>query len=321
MQNSTFRCEFLRKERRGNQPHFLKFFLTTLKKSRSVFYPMIHYRSESDNDDDDDESAGRYVRAPPEDPNESNTSVDYEDSQVNDDLNSDRSQTEGSEENYVMTNQFPAQESEGRGGHAQQSAREIKVEAPSPRLYKIRQQRPSVSPVSSPPRPKKKKNDALKWGKFIKPEPYPKDTAQERKLEAWIDWKQQFKIALELAGEMSQRTQANFLFMSVGNEVRQIISAYSMMPEKNSKPSDYKHFDELLTSLDGYFRDTSDINVHLNTFSAMKQELKESAREFRVRLTRQAELCQLRGADEIICNRYVQGMRDRDLANRAFIDN
>lgn len=53
----------------------------------------------------------------------------------------------------------------------------------------------------------------------------------------------------------------------------------------------------------------------------MKQDQKESARDFRVRLTRQAELCQLQNSFEVIRNRFVQGMRDRQLAERAFVDN
>lgn len=159
------------------------------------------------------------------------------------------------------------------------------------------------------------------WEKFFKPDQFPQNTPAERKLEVWLDWKKQFGISLELAGKLSQRTSANFLYMSVGDEIRKIISAYDMMPDVEAVSEAYKHYDELIAKLDDHFHDSSDVTVHLNIFSTMKQEPKESARDFRIRLTRQAELCQLQNAHEFIRNRFVQGMKDKQLAERAFVDN
>lgn len=192
------------------------------------------------------------------------------------------------------------------------------------RAHAYYRNRTPVRSTSEPARKKQKPGNhevAKVWEKFFKPDQFPPNTPPERKLEVWLDWKKQFGISLELAGKLSQRTSANFLFMSVGDEVRKIISAYEMMPEVGDVPEAYEHYTELITKLDDHFRDSSDVTVHLNIFSSMKQESKESARDFRIRLTRQAELCQLQNAQEFIRNRFVQGMKDKQLAERAFVDN
>lgn len=168
---------------------------------------------------------------------------------------------------------------------------------------------------------KQSQEERLKKVKQIKPDPFPQNVAQEGKLQAWRDWKKQVGISMELAGETSQRYKASYMYMCAGDEIREIIAAYDMMPDPSEVAEDYKHFDHLLGKLDEHFRGASDVAIDLNKFSTMKQEPKEGAREFQIRLTRQATLCSLRDQPHLIRDRFLGGMKDRELSNRAVIDN
>lgn len=157
--------------------------------------------------------------------------------------------------------------------------------------------------------------------KQIKPDPFPANVAPEGKLGAWLDWKRQIGMSMELAGKTTQRYKASYLYMCAGDEIRRIIEAYAMMPDPDEVDSKYKHFDRLLGKLDEYFRGASDVAIDLNKFSTMKQDGKEGAREFQIRLARQATLCGLRDQPHLIRDRFLGGMKDRELSNRAVIDN
>lgn len=178
------------------------------------------------------------------------------------------------------------------------------------------------------PELKKRKDNGLgessqprTWDKFLKPDPFPANISQARKREAWLDWRKHFKMALEIAGEVSQRKKAAYLFMSIGDEVRKIIMAHDMMPEANEAQEDFPHFDHLLQQLDNFFRGTSDVSIDLNTFATMKQEPGEGAREFSIRLRRQASICQLKDSEDMIRSNFVRGMASSDLAKQAFVNN
>lgn len=173
---------------------------------------------------------------------------------------------------------------------------------------------------------KKRKVDSLTtankaWGRAWKPDPFPVNTAPTKKLEAWLDWKQQFRVALESVGDLSERMKANFLFMSIGNEVRKIIQACAMMPDKDQVEEEFPHYTNLEAELEEYFRSSTDSTINLNAFSNMRQEPKEGSKDFFIRLTRQAALCGLHGATDLLRNNFVNGMKDRELSERAFVDN
>ena len=163
-------------------------------------------------------------------------------------------------------------------------------------------------------------NEVYKMAKFFKPDPFPPNLPSPEKYQAWRLWKKQFMVALELSGETSQRNKANFLVISVGEEVRQLIFTLDLLPD--AVPGETKPvFDILVQGLETHFKGTSDETVDLTAFNTMKQGEKEGARDFHIRLMRQANLCGFLGQESLIKARFVTGMRDRKAAEQAFSQN
>lgn len=170
---------------------------------------------------------------------------------------------------------------------------------------------------------KKQKTEGFSsgWQRNFKAEPYPEKLQSTEKLGAWLDWKRQFKISMELMGEMSQKTKANLLFMSIGNEIRRVIGACGMLKTETEESEDFPFYDDLMDKLEAHFRSSSDTAIDLNVYSTMRQDAKEGASEFLIRLKRQAALCNLQDATELLRNSFIKGMKDQGLAAQAIVGN
>lgn len=144
--------------------------------------------------------------------------------------------------------------------------------------------------------------------KTFKPNPFPPGLPQPKQLAAWYDWKKQFELSMCLAGKLSQQEKASCLFLSIGDEMREIISTHEMMPSEESPG--YEHCKELMSKLDAYFRGSADDTFDLNTFFGMKQERDESAQKFETRVLRQARVCGLHHDARVVRAAYVKGMKD-----------
>lgn len=53
-----------------------------------------------------------------------------------------------------------------------------------------------------------------------------------------------------------------------------------VMPDAGEVSDEHQHFSELITKLDSYFKNSSDVTVHLNIFSSIKQDQKETLKIF-----------------------------------------
>lgn len=162
-------------------------------------------------------------------------------------------------------------------------------------------------------------------GKFIRPEPFPVGVPHDTRWSTWIDWKVQFEAALAVSGRLTQNEMANHLFLSVGSDLRQIINAYGMKPEVAKVPADYPFYDKLVEGLDRHFEGSSDATVDMKNLMGMSQKEHESVRDFHVRLMLQARVCFKRnfvGGEytELLRDRLVGGLRNREVANMAFLN-
>ena len=153
---------------------------------------------------------------------------------------------------------------------------------------------------------------------FHKPDPFPTGLAAARKYEAWALWKQQFSVAIELAGDISQRTMANYLTLSAGDEVRQLVHTMNLLPDKTAVEENFPFYTNMLSKLDAHFKSSSDLTIDLGAFNAMSQGPKEGARDFYMRLLRQAALCDLSQHVALVKGRFIEGMKDKDVARRAY---
>lgn len=158
------------------------------------------------------------------------------------------------------------------------------------------------------------------WLKYVRIKPFPQDVPTSQKWQAWIDYRRKVYIQLELCGDASQKAMAGLVFTNIGEEVERVISARNMFPDESEVPAGFPHLTNLMDNLNGYFRSLSDDSVNFNEFSSMKQKLGEAARDFHTRIVRQAEVCELKQAESMIRNQFLQGMRDREHSKRAFTD-
>lgn len=163
---------------------------------------------------------------------------------------------------------------------------------------------------------KSKRNDVDGWGKSCKPDPFPKGLPAAKQHAAWIDWKKQFEVSLELMNATTQQVKANLLFLHVGEEIREIIGAYGFMPDRTKVREDYEHYDNVLAKLDKYFQEATDETIDMETLWAMKQEQDETCRVFLTRLMRQTSLCGLH-EEKIVRTNLLRGMSNRNIAQLA----
>lgn len=178
---------------------------------------------------------------------------------------------------------------------------------PSPQLprFNVEQEGAQTQPTSS-------------LSRFMKPDPFPSDIVASQRYEAWLYWRQQFTVALELSGEKSQRTKANFLLMCVGPELSKLIFSMRWLPSKNDVADNSPVFDKLMKKLDNHFKDTADSTVDMGVFEAMTQGPKEGVRDFYIRLMRQAALCGLEDKPTLVKGRFIAGMKDKVTAADAY---
>lgn len=156
--------------------------------------------------------------------------------------------------------------------------------------------------------------------KFIKIKPFPSNIPTSQKWENWIDYRRKLNIQFEQCAELSEKFKAGLLFTNIGEETEKIITTRGMFPEEEEVGADFPFFKNLTSKLESYFKSLADETVNINTFATMKQLPNEGARDFETRLLRQADVCELKGAEAMIRNQFIQGMRDREHAKRAFTD-
>lgn len=155
--------------------------------------------------------------------------------------------------------------------------------------------------------------------KMFKVEPFPKNVKPTEQFQEWNYWIANFEMAIEKAGITDQRSKAIDLSLHIGEEIRRIIVAKDMMPRESQVESGFAFYDELIEHLEDHFRNLTDETVDVATFNAMKQGETETALEFELRLSLLAK--RMRETNTaMIRTRYIEGLRDKELRERAFID-
>lgn len=155
--------------------------------------------------------------------------------------------------------------------------------------------------------------------KMFKVESFPKGVKPTEQLHEWTFWLANFEMASEKAGVFDQRAKAIDLSLHIGEDVRRIIIGKEMMPPEKAVSSNFPFYDNVVRLLDEHFRGLTDESVDVTVFNTLKQGEKETAIEFEFRLKQVA-----RRVNEtnpaMIRTRYIDGLRDKDLRERAFID-
>lgn len=155
--------------------------------------------------------------------------------------------------------------------------------------------------------------------KIFKVKPFPDGITPTAQLEQWGYWRDNFEMAVERGGGMTQREMAVELSLHVGEEVRKIISAKKMLANRRDVAPSFEFYDELVKRIEEYFTSLTDEAVDVTLFDEIKQTENESIMQFELRLQMLAKRIKVSNS-AIIRKRLLQGMADRELADRAYIE-
>lgn len=155
--------------------------------------------------------------------------------------------------------------------------------------------------------------------KMFKVEPFPKGVKPTDQFQEWMFWLANFEMAIEKAGTVEQRSKAIDLSLHIGEEMRRIIVAKGMLPKEEAVAGDYQFYNNLTEQLDAHFRGLTDESVDVASFNSLKQKENETALEFELRLRQTATRVRETNA-AMIRTRYIEGLRDKSLRERAFVD-
>lgn len=155
--------------------------------------------------------------------------------------------------------------------------------------------------------------------KIFKVDQFPKNVKPTEQLQEWTYWLANFEMAIEKAGVTEQRARAVELALHVGDQIRRIIVGKRMMPAERTVSNVFPFYDNLTSLLDEHFHGLTDESVDVTAFNTMKQGDKETAIEFEFRLRQVAQRVNETNP-AMIRTRYIDGLRDKELKDRAFID-
>lgn len=155
--------------------------------------------------------------------------------------------------------------------------------------------------------------------KMFKVEPFPRGVKSTDQLQEWNYWLCNFEMAIEKAGIVGQRPKAIELSLHIGEEMRRIIIAKGMMPSERSVDPDFPFYENVTDKMECYFRSLTDESVDVAAFNSLKQGERETALEFEFRLQQLAKRMKETNP-AMIKTRYIEGLRDVEIRNRAFVD-
>lgn len=165
-----------------------------------------------------------------------------------------------------------------------------------------------------------KESEQSGFWKHFKIEAFPKQIPAPQKYEKWQDWMRKFRIITGEMGKISQVKRANMLFVTVGDEVQEIIGAKSMLPDDELEET-VPVYDNLVTKLNDYFKSLADPSLNLMRFDSIKQGKDEGVHDYQIRIFRLAEICGMRDNEMLLKERFTKGLFDKELAETSYILN
>lgn len=155
--------------------------------------------------------------------------------------------------------------------------------------------------------------------KLFKVKQFPEGTQPSAQHEQWGYWIENFEMAIERVGDLPQREKAVELSLHIGDEIRKIISAKGLLASRNEVPADYPFYDDMVLRLSEHFKSLTDESVDVTLFDNIKQAENETIMQFDMRLQLLAKRINEKNLP-IIRKRLLQGMSDKELADRAYIE-
>lgn len=169
---------------------------------------------------------------------------------------------------------------------------------------------PPGSPDPSQARHRSRSVHRPKEGKFEKIKPFEKVVPQER-YHAWIDWHGMFTTSLMMSNCTEENRKLGYLICHGGTEVTKFLQTRGLADTNTCHC-----YQSAITALTTHFKGMWDPTVSLSRFHIMKQELKESPREFEQRLRTAARACP-GTSEEVIRHQLINGLRDQEIRKEA----
>ncbi|XP_058817323.1 uncharacterized protein LOC131680626 [Topomyia yanbarensis] len=155
-------------------------------------------------------------------------------------------------------------------------------------------------------------SSSIRWDHI---KPFPTGIAANKMWEEWNRYIENFEIAASLSNVSDPAKRTQLLFLSMGNELQEIIKAAKLRPSLTN-PECYKTF---VTNIKNYFRSMTDTAAEHEAFSRMKQENGEAAVTFHARLMCKVRSCNYSVDDEdrFVRAQLLSGLRNRELVKQA----
>lgn len=143
---------------------------------------------------------------------------------------------------------------------------------------------------------------------------FPKDIPSNKLWENWQGFIENFELATSFSTFARQADRAKLLYMSIGKNLQDIVSAANLKPNYQD-PTCYS---TLVDGINKYFKSMTDTASEHDAFQAMRQAKGESIVAFHARLTQKARLCGYStNEDRFVLAQLLKGMQNRELSLAA----
>lgn len=152
----------------------------------------------------------------------------------------------------------------------------------------------------------------IRWDLIPK---FPNDIPSSKLWENWHGFIKNFEIATSLSTFVGSSDRAKLLYLSLGKNLQDIISAANIQPDYR----DPKCYASFVSKVNDYFKSMVDTAAAHEAFQAMMQEQGESIVTFHAKLTQMARVCEYSPTDEVryVLAQLLKGMRNQELALAA----
>lgn len=153
---------------------------------------------------------------------------------------------------------------------------------------------------------------SIRWDNI---KPFPSGVPANKMWEEWNRYIENFEIAASLSNANDPVRRTQLLFLSIGDELQNIVRAAKLKPSLNDAGC-YRNF---VDNIRKHFQSMTDSAAEHEAFSNMRQDRSESAIAFHARLTAKVRLCGYSSTDQdrFVRAQLLKGLRNRELVKAA----
>lgn len=153
---------------------------------------------------------------------------------------------------------------------------------------------------------------SIRWDNI---KPFPTGVPANKMWEEWNRYIENFEIAASLSNANDPVRRMQLLFLSIGDELQNIVRAAKLIPSLNDAGC-YRNF---VDNIRNHFKSMTDAAAEHEAFSNMRQDKSESAIAFHARLTAKVRLCGYSPSDQdrFVRAQLLKGLKNQELVKTA----